>query len=262
MPAPYSGNPSGTQSPSPAPSGGGVPIFNIPVAGDRGPDLWAQPLKTAADWLAFFAAQPLLVPSGQLLRTSVLTIGVSLAKVANCRRAHVRMVGGGGGGAGAGFTQPTGGGGGAAGGYAEFFTGTVPAVWNFAIGAGGTAGLFNPTNGGNGGSTTFYDGVTTVTAFGGGGGDANGLPGLSPALSTFGTINGSGEPGGAQNRLISGRGGSSLLGGVGGLSVGPGDADGNPGLGYGAGGSGGFRSVSYRAGGAGSAGVIILQEYS
>src|SRR4051794_24406081 len=110
MPAPYSGNPTGIQSPSPQPSAGGVPIFNIPVAGDRGADFATQALKAAADWLAFFAGQPLLVPSGQLLRTTVLTSGTSLAVVANCRRVHVRMVGGGGGGGGADVNQFGGGG--------------------------------------------------------------------------------------------------------------------------------------------------------
>lgn len=261
MPAPYSGNPTGIQAPSPQPVAGGVPIFNIPVPGDRGADLWSQPLKTAADWIAFFAAQPLLVPSGQLLRTSVLTSGTSLVKIANCRRAHVRMVGGGGGGAGAGINQ-YGGGGGAAGGYAEFFTNTIPATWFFSIGAGGLAGSFVPTDGGSGGNTTFSDGATLVTAFGGGGGGILG-PGQSPAISTNGTINGSGEPGGTQDRVTSGRGGSSLLGGAGGPPVGNDvDSDGSPGTGYGAGGSGGYRFVTNASGGAGTAGAIILEEYS
>lgn len=266
MPFAYSGNPTGVQSPSPQPAGGGVPILNIPVTGDRGPDLWVQPLKAAADWIAFLAAQPLAIPSGQLLRTSVLTSGVSLATFAGCRRARVRLVGGGGGGAGAGSsTSQDAGGGGAAGGYAEFFTGTVPAAWAFTIGAGGAAGSFIPGDGGNGGSTTFSDGATTVTAFGGGGGKTHSRPGSAPSLSTNGTINGSGEPGGGGDSVFSGRGGSSLLGGGGGGPVstfGFTSSAANNGVGFGAGGSGAAVVSAFLAGGVGTGGAIILEEYS
>ena len=257
MPAPYTGNPSAAQAPSPAPSATAAPIVLLPVGGDRGAIVWEQPLKVLADWVAFLVSQAPNPPIGKLLRVSVLTTGTSLASFSGCRRAVVRMVGGGGGGAGGGGV---GAGGGGSGGYAEFSTTTVPVNWTYAIGAAGAAGTSAPTAGGSGGNTTFSDGVTTVTAFGGGGGGTSGQPGLAPATSTNGTINVGGEAGGAPlGASLGGRGGCSRLGGAGGRITGlSGTEVGKAGTGPGAGGSGGYGTV---AGGAGTAGMIVLEEY-
>lgn len=270
MPTPYAGVAGALQSPSPQPAELRVPILNIPAGGDRGAAVWTQPFKTVADWVAFIAASLPTSPVGALLRVIVLTGGASLAKSVGCTRARVRLVAGGGGGAGA-ATGVTVGGGGAAGGYAELFTLTIPATWTYAIGPAGTAGSGSPTNGGDGGNTTFSDGVTLVTAFGGGGGKVGTFPlqGAAATISTNGTINGSGNPGDVPRNpgLNSGggQGGSSLLGGAGGRVVLASSAanNGSPGTGYGAGGSGGCVITAGNAvGGPGTAGVVILEEYS
>jgi hypothetical protein len=211
----------------------------------------------------------LLVPvqPGTLLRRSRLTVGPSLAKYsADVRFASVKMVGGGAGGNGVqAFGVSATGGGGAAGGYAEFDTTTIPATWLFSIGVGGAGGTNAPTNGSAGGNTTFFDGTTTVTAFGGpisGGG--------SPALSTNASLPGSGQAGGlaindVSGGVMSGFGGSSALGGAGGAAVGVAGivVNGIAGRGPGAGGSGGAApGGNSAAGGAGTAGIIILEEYA
>ena len=101
MPFKYTGNPVGIQAPSAMPSLSGMPIVMIPVAGDHSADLWAQPLMTLADWVAFFITQPSSQAYGVLLRPPlILSSGTSIASAVGCRRARVRMVGGGGGGGG------------------------------------------------------------------------------------------------------------------------------------------------------------------
>ncbi len=202
------------------------------------------------------------VLTGTVLRSTWLT-GTSLASAAGCKRARVWIRAGGGGG-GAAFSAVDCGGGGAAGGWAYFETTHIPTSWTYAIGAGGAGGIGSvPTLGFTGGNSTFSDGVTTVTAFGGPGGDLTGIPAAPPTISTNGTKNGSGSPGayGNPSTPSGGNGGSSDLGGGGIGSTG--GANGGAAVGPGSGGGGASRAGGAQTnGGAGTAGDIFLEELS
>lgn len=215
----------------------------------------------------------------QVLRISYLTSGTTLAKQAGATFAWARMCAGGGGSgsvgvAGAGTTFIAAGG--SAGGYAEYSTSTIPATWNYTIGAAGVG--TSSANGTAGGNTTLFDGVTTVTTFGGPGGaqDASGsathrfVAGpAAPAISTGGTLNSSGDAGFAAESAIatssfqSGRGGSSPFGRGGAPIVNVGGA-GNVAVGFCAGGSGAGSTASSAAqpGANGTPGIIELWEMS
>lgn len=215
--------------------------------------------------------------AGRLLKTTVLTAGVTFTTGVGTGNLVVRMVGGGGGGAGCTSVAAaaSAGGGGGAGGYAEkLFAVTPNTNYTYAVGAAGTGA--SGALGGNGTSSTFTVGGTTVTAFFGTGAPvATALTtvsayagGTGGAVSTSGDLNSSGQPGDPGMTILvatpivaSGNGGSSPFGagGKGITAVG----NGNNAIGFGGGGGGAATGASaVRTGGNGSAGVIIVDEYS
>ena len=211
--------------------------------------------------------------AGRLLRAPQnLTSGTSIAKAAGCTFAIVEIWAGGGAGGGSAAVPGDAGMGASAGGFAYWATSTIPAAnWSYTIGAGGVGVAGNA--GGLGGNTSISNGTTTVTANGGngGGGGSFSAPGSAPAISTNGSINGSGQPGSqsttnASSVAFSGSGGSSSWGGAGvGQSNASGtDLTGNAATAYGSAGGGamGGAGVTAKAGGAGFQGVIRLWEFS
>lgn len=57
MPTNFSGNPTAAESPSPAPSEGGIPIASLPVDADAFNSASVyQMVKVAMDWIAFITA--------------------------------------------------------------------------------------------------------------------------------------------------------------------------------------------------------------
>lgn len=219
---------------------------------------------------------PNLSVTGAFIGTQVLTASGTYTPTAGTKTVRIELLGGGGGGGGvlaSGGGRAGSGGGGGAGGYLiKTFSG-VTGTYTVTVGAGGAGGV-NGTNGGNGGSTTFVNGGTTYTAFGGTGGTFmlavnnagdNVAGGAGAVVSTNGDINGAGAPGlygtsvnGANGS--SGNGGSTLYGG-GGVGISASGA-GIAGAGFGAGGSGAFDIINTsRTGGAGKGGVIIIYEY-
>lgn len=216
---------------------------------------------------------------GRLIRTVVLTSGSSHTTSPGCNTllARLQAAGGAGGGGATGVGQGGQGGGGSAGGYAEKLYAVSPdTAYTYAIGTGGTAGTAGNNPGNAGGDTTFTDGVTTVTAFGGLGGTGmaagsttlHSLGGASPAVSTNGDLNAGGMPGGSSTRSsgtvgVSGIGGSCLFGagGNGLITQGTGNT---ATVGYGGGGGGGncLNNGGNVAGGAGANGVIVVYEFS
>lgn len=215
---------------------------------------------------------------GQLIRApQVLTSGTSYTTPADCTRIVVHAWGGGGGGGGctSAAASCAAGGGGASGGYAmKTYTVTPSTGYTYAIGGAGTGGVNTGGTGLSGGDSTFTDGVTLITAKGGGGGlgMAATTAGLSEGgftpVSTNGDLNGSGgvgTPGICITGLIgtSGGGGSSALGGGGrprGAATGAGVAA--TGLTGGGGGALVENNSGAVAGGDGTAGVIVIYEYA
>ena len=220
---------------------------------------------------------------GQYLNKQVLTSGTTYTPTYGTRKAKIQ--GWAGGGAGGTTTAVAGAaaGGGASGGYFEYWL-TITAhpstfpTYAYTIGAGGTVGGAGAT-GGSGGNTTFVDGVTTVTAYGGPGGQTQAgtaaikftAGGVGGAISTNGDVNGAGESGSAGMTStvvtvgVAGDGGCTSLGGGGqggrygtAAAVAGTAAIANTGSGGGGGGTG--TTVS-GAGGAGAAGLIIITEY-
>lgn len=208
--------------------------------------------------------------SGRLQRYAALTSGTSYTVGPGTNTIRVFMWGGGNSGGTTTSVASAAGasGGGGSGGYAEWVVAVTPSTsYTYAIGAAG------------GGSTTFVVGATTVTAKGGSAGAAGTgtttvttkAGGAGAAVSTNGTVNGAGAPGGygmvpavnsGTTEIVSGgRGGSTNVGGggVGKITASAGAA----GTGYGAGGSGGTCGASTaNSGGVGTAGLIIVEEYS
>lgn len=184
-----------------------------------------------------------------------------------------RMWGGGGAGGGCPATTGANGGGGSTGGYAELTAAVTPGTaYVCAVGLGGTGvsgAIGNP-----GGVTTLTIGGVTTTANGGLGGPlgtaTNAVLGAaSPALSTNGTFNGGGTPGGSSTfgGTVSGQGGSGgscLVGGGGlGRDVAQGSGVGGTGVGFAAGGGGALTTTAAaQTGGPGLNGVILIDEYS
>lgn len=226
-------------------------------------------LRADGSW----SAPPVPASGGRLLRSPrILTSGTSVASTAGCLFAIAEVWAGGGQGGGCTASLGDSGEGGASGGYAYFATSTIPVNWSYAIGAGGSAGG-NGAAGFAGGNSTFSDGVTTVTAFGGPGGglvSSHALPGAAPAISTNGTINGSGVPGtpSCLNALAtrSGSGGASVWGGAGlGRASDTGtDQNGANATSWASGGGGAMAGAGAapKAGGQGFSGIIRLWEFS
>jgi len=228
-------------------------------------------LRADGSW----AAPPVPASGGRLLRSpQILTSGTSIAKTAGVAFAIAEIWAGGGQGGGSAAVLGDSGQGGAAGGYAYFATPVIPAAnWTYTIGAGGSSGGGGAA-GGAGGNSTFSNGTTTVTAFGGPGGGrlgAGGNPGSAPAIASNGTVNGSGAPGTQSTTSFtgaaySGSGGASKWGGPGiGISNVSGvDLDGNAAIANASGGGGAMSGagVTAKTGGLGGNGIIRLWEFS
>ncbi len=202
-----------------------------------------------------------------------LTSGTTYTPTAGTKEIWIRMWGGGGGGGGCSAVAGCAGAGGGSGGYAEYYLTGVTGTYTYAIGAAGAGN--SGAAGGNGGNTTFNTGVTTITAFGGGGGAFLAgsaaikftLGGAGGVISTNGHVNGAGAPGGngmtstVNTVTISGQGGSTSLGGAGRGrdTTGVGNAAiANTGSG---GGGAAAEAATAGAGGGGAAGVIIITEF-
>ena len=220
------------------------------------------------------------VGPGRFLGITVLTSGTSFTTSDQTNTIKVRLQAGGGGGGGAATAAVSGaaGGGGSAGGYAEkTFTVTPRTSYNYAIGALGAGGVAGDNDGSTGGNTTFTVGSTTVTAFGGLGGEGMAagttildvLGGASPAISTNGDINRGGHPGRPGFRFTglvgySGDGGGSIIGGegFGGVNAVSSGDDALDNTGSGGGGGMVLNGSAARAGGDGAAGFIVVEEYA
>lgn len=204
------------------------------------------------------------VSDGSLIRApQLLTSGTSYTTPVGCTKIYVECVGGGQGGDGGytvdpfvGATTPFSGKGGNSGGYAaKFYTVTGSTSYTIAVGAAGTAGTGGLINvvatppaaaiGGSGGDTTFTDGTTLITAYGG---SATLSAPTNGDITRYGNT---GFPGGA-SPAPAGRGADSFF------RIG-GTANGGAGS-YGGGGGGGATSTGN--GGAGGSGLIRITEYS
>lgn len=212
---------------------------------------------------------------GTLLNVRVLTSGTTYTPTTGTTKVILYLIGGGGGGGGASGAASSVGaaGGGGGGGLAIKYINNVSGTYTYAIGAGGTAGANTGGNGGAGGNTTFANGATTITAFGGAGGigqvtgtaAAFVLGGAGAAVSTNGDLNAGGSPGIMAYRVsgtlgYSGTGGDSEYGGAGqGLTT---AGAGSNATGFGSGGGGALSTANTaRAGGTGAPGAIIAIEY-
>jgi hypothetical protein len=217
------------------------------------------------------------VPTGTFIGTQVLTTGTTYTPTSGTKTVTLVLIGAGGGGGGVKGTSSSSGaaGGGGGGGICVKTFGSVTGTYTYAIGTlGGGGSGTTPSNGTNGGNTTFTNGATTYTAFGGSGGVAMSSAttlqvkagGAGGVVSTNCDVNGAGQPGQMGITVTaaignSGSGGSSLYGG-GGVGVNTTSASGSNGVGYGAGGSGAISIAnSNQTGGSGTAGIIIVYEY-
>jgi hypothetical protein len=212
---------------------------------------------------------------GLWLKTTVVLNGTtSFTTQASTATIHARLLAGGGAGGGSPATTGENGSGGSSGGYAEWAVAVAGnTAYTCAVGAGGTG--VSAAAGNAGGNTTLTVGGTTCTANGGLGGNVgvatNAVVGAaSPAVSTGGTFNSGGSIGmnsvfGSTVSSCGGNGGSSVLGGGGGLGRVASQAQGVGGaatVGYGGGGGGSLTSGAAQTGGAGANGVLIIDEYT
>lgn len=232
--------------------------------------------------ISYTNAQLVNSVGGQYLNRQVLNSGTTYTPTYGTRKARIQGWAAGGAGGSASAVAGGANGGGAAGGYFEYWLditahpSTFP-TYAYTIGAGGAVNA--GAAGSAGGNTTFVDGLTTVTAFGGPGGSATAgtaaikftSGGVAPAVSTNGHVNGGGVPGGTGLTSTvatvgcAGDGASTSLGGggQGGRYSAAVAAPGNPALantGSG-GGGGGTGAALVGAGGAGAAGRIIITEF-
>lgn len=215
---------------------------------------------------------------GRLRAVRVLTNGTtSYTPTAGTTDVVLELWGGGGAGGGTAATgvgQTAAGAGGGGGGYLRKRIAAIGAgPFTVAIGAGGTG--VNGAGGNTGGSTTFNDGTTTYTAFGGSGGSAGAAVGALTitsgasrgTTSTNGDVNGTPTLGGDGwangTGVISGPGGCTSLGGGGqrnsGTTVG---GAGVAGTGGGGGGASAAASAAAQTGGAGGTGLMVISEYA
>lgn len=207
------------------------------------------------------------VSAGSLIRTpQLLTSGTSYTTPVGCTKIYVECVGGGQGGDGGYRISPFGfgttyysGRGGNSGGYAaKFYTVTGSTSYTIAVGAAGTGGTGNLTSslvqpagsiGGSGGDTTFTDGTTLITAYGGA---ATLSAPTNGDITRYGNTGFSGASADSNTGAAGGRGADSFF------RVG-GTANGGAGS-YGGGGGGGVMSTG--DGGAGGSGLIRITEYA
>ena len=205
----------------------------------------------------------------------VFTSGGTWTRPTGCRSVRVTVVGGGGGGGGVPNTAArSGSGGGGGGGGISILDVSSIASSTIAIGSGGAGGVSGVSAPGNGGTSSWTDGVNTITATGGTGGANDPLGGATIAggaagASTGGNVvNISGGVGGSANVAIlamSARGGGAPFGvgfGGGGQPVAS-TSVGTAGTGYGSGGGGAINNAGSTAqtGGSGAPGVIVVEEF-
>jgi hypothetical protein len=226
-------------------------------------------------------ANPIWSDLGSLVGIQSLAAGTTTyTPSAGTKRALVWLCGAGGGGGAADWTSGTtfaGGGGGGAGSQSMYRVSAVSGTYTVSIGTGGAAGTVGVSSGtgGTGNNTTFANGATTVTAFGGVGGTqsaagsavATALGGGGGAIATNGDFNpGAGDTGQHGVTLSgtvgwSGKGGHCHPFGSGGASR-TAQANGIGGVGFGSGGSGGVATSADRTGGAGADGRILIFEFA
>lgn len=217
----------------------------------------------------------------KLKRVLKITASGGYTNTTGARFIDVEGVGAGGGGAGvagAGAGTSAAGGSGAAGGYFKKFKIPINSSYSATatIGAQGTGGAAGANNGTSGGTTSWTDGINTLTAAGGTGGIAiTGVgtyrlrAGSDGGAASGGDVNIDGSP--AIGRLtgtyaiIASYSGANSHFGKGGLGVEAISAatSGVTGTGYGSGGSAGATNevVTDAAGGNGRPGIIIVTEY-
>lgn len=225
-------------------------------------------------------------PHGFIGTQYISTVGASTyTPTAGTKIIKIYGVAGGGGSCGSktGAAAASSGGGGGSGGYFEATVGSF--TWTSTtvnVGAAGIAGLATgansvaPTSGGTGGNTTFVNGATTYTAFGGVGSIYSLLGGTvhhfaggdGGAQSTNANFNVGGAPGApaiGENATSAGggNGGCSHYGG-GGKGASVLNTSGSTATGYGSGGGGsvtGSTNTNNIDGAAGMQGFIIIEEY-
>lgn len=256
---------------------------------------WVIKMYDGTDWITIGtvnASTNVFNPanSGNLFKKTLITAGGTHTWDAETESAYVEVLaGGGGGGSGtAAAASASAGTGGGAGGYASKFfvkgaNGTV------VIGAAGTGGTGVGGVGGAGGTSSWSDGVNTISCGGGAGGNSTNAittlviaAGGAGGTATGGDVNAPGNPGdpahamsvnilvnGVAGLARSGNGAGSPWGG-GGMSTGASSstsggntAAGSAATGRGAGGGGGagVNSATAAGGGVGTAGAVVVWEY-
>ena len=239
---------------------GGLPVFS---------------LASTTQWNGFRGG----VLIGKQTETRAASSTGTYTPTSGTKNAVVEIWAGGGGGGGCDTTASGAGGGGGSGGYAVYYLTGVNGTYTFTIGQGGAGGAATGAAGNDGGNSTFVNGGTTITAFGGKGGTYTAgsvgikfmLGGAGGAVSNNGSYNGAGTPGalGMTGKLAtmagSGNGGSTSLGGAG-VGVVANTAtcvNGNNAVpATGSGGSGGAcGTTSGASGGTGGSGIIVIWEY-
>lgn len=184
---------------------------------------------------------------------AVITSTTTWTCPANVTKAKVYVTGGGGS-AGSGYVSQAGGGGGGGGTAIKFLTVTPGTVYTATIGAGGTA-LINGSSGisGNAGGTTTFSGsdITTISANGGAGGQANAIGGTGGNIFSghdlaIGGGNGTAAPSNSSSPPP--LGGSSFWGGLSPEAI--------AGVRWGNGGGGKYGATG---GPAGASGVVVIE---
>ena len=245
---------------------------NVILGNGTGNVLFVAP-STAGNILQSDGTTWTTAAGGVINGRQTLTSGTTYTPTAGTTKTLIRIWGGGGGGGGCSAAAGCAGGGGGGGGYVEYYLTGVTGTYAYTI---GTAGGGNSGAAGTaGGNSTFVNGGTTVTAFGGSGGAFTAgsaaikfmLGGPGGVISTNGNVNGAGTPGingqtsATVTLIMSGAGGSTSLGGGGNgrSSTGVGNAA-IANTGSGGGGAAATTAVA-NAGGSGAVGIIIITEF-
>jgi hypothetical protein len=203
-----------------------------------------------------------------LVNMEVYTVGATWTKGTGTKYIRVQVQGaGGGGGGGAPSTGAQDGEGGNGGAYAERFL-SVEGISSatLTIGAGGTGGSTS-TDGTDGGLSRYADGVETITANGGPGGEAGDgdQDYNTPATATGGDLNIPGSYGMVGSGDGGNNGGHSHFGWGGhGQVANSTQLDASDGVGYGSGGGGGSGNgtTANETGGDGAGGIIVIYSYA
>lgn len=251
-----------------------------------GQTIWLFYSAAASRWVEFASTIPGAGGGSAVTLVTTLKTSGNHTLTTGCRYFKIRGVGAGGGAGGtavAAAQSATAGGGGAGQSVEHMFTVPTPSSPGSVTLTYGTGGAGGANTGGTGSagtaSTAVYDG-TTLTANGGAGGAglaASNTPtqcagGAGGTGSTGALISREGEAGGCGyqnfNVVMSGFGGSSILGAGGKAKSAEGagsSSAGAAGTGYGAGGSGAALSsnpgIGAQVGGAGTAGAWVIEEF-